>query len=298
MAIEPELIADYACQVGENPLRHAVEQRLYWIDIPTGGIFRYDPASGRHEQCWSGAPIGGFTIQRDGSLLLFMAGGAVKIWQNGYLTSVIDEIPDELTGRFNDVIADPAGRVFCGTAPAQPLRSRLYRLDTNGTYVKLLDGLEFANGMGFTPDYSAMYLSDSAGRKIYRFDYEQATGAITNQRVFLDVQTGGFPDGMTVDANGYIWSARWDGSCLVRYTPDGVEDHRIAFPVKKVSSVVFGGADYRDMYITTAGGNNKPDEGKLAGGLFRLRLNIQGRPEHLSNVQAPYTAEPTARETR
>ena len=284
---EPELIADYACEVGENPLWHAAEQRLYWLDIPAGAIFRYDPASGRHEQCWSGEPIGGFTIQRDGSLLLFMARGAINIWREGQLTTVIGEIPDERTGRFNDVIADPTGRVFCGTAPAQPHRSRLYRLDINGTYAKLLDGLEFANGMGFTPDYSAMYLTDSAGRKIYRFDYEQATGAITNQRVFLDGSADGLPDGMTVDADGYIWSARWDGSCLIRYTPDGVAVQRIAFPVKKVSSVIFGGADYRDMYITTAGGNNKPDEGKLAGGLFRLRLNIQGRPEHLSNIQAP-----------
>jgi D-xylonolactonase len=283
--MEPELIADYACVTGEGPLWHPDEQRLYWVDIPKGRLFRYEPASGRHEQCLEGEALGGFTIQADGALLLFMARGAVKIWRAGELTTVIDEIPDERSTRFNDVIADPVGRVFCGTMPTAERPGRLYRLDPDGTLTKLLDGIGCSNGMGFTLDRRQMYYTDSTAREIYLFDYDQATGAITNRRVFArNAPEEGMPDGMTVDAEGYVWSARWDGGCLVRYAPDGTEERRIAFPARKVSSVTFGGPDYTDIYVTTAGGDNKAAEGWGAGALFRLNLGIRGLPEFRSRI--------------
>ena len=283
---EPELIADYACHTGENPLWHPYEKRLYWLDIPAGRMFRYDPASGQHEQFYNGDVVGGFTIQEDGALLLFMAKGAVKIWRDGELTTIIDEIPDERTTRFNDVIADPEGRVFCGTMPTKDRLGHLYRLDTDGTLTRLLEGIGCSNGMGFTLDGKQMYYTDSPKREIYLFDYNQETGAISNQRVFVRVTgEGGDPDGMTVDSEGYIWSAHWDGNCLVRYAPDGSEERRLTFPAKKVSSVTFGGDDYTDIYVTTAGGYNKAEEGAGAGALFRLNLGIKGRPEFFSKTK-------------
>ncbi len=126
--------ADYACHTGENPLWHPDEGCVYWVDIPAGKLFRYYPDSGRHEMCWQGdAAVGGFTIQADGALLLFMARGAVKVWRDGRIVdTVIAEIPDERETRFNDVIADPAGRVICGTMPTTSRPARLYRLDTDG----------------------------------------------------------------------------------------------------------------------------------------------------------------------
>jgi sugar lactone lactonase YvrE len=283
--MQPELIADYECQTGEGPLWHTTEQRLYWCDIPAGRIFRYDPAIDRHEQCYQGDVVGGFTIQADGALLLFMARGAIKIWRDGQLTTVVDEIPDERDTRFNDVIADPAGRVFCGTMPSADRLGRLYRLDVDGALTRVLDGIGVSNGMGFTLDRRRMYYTDSPRREIYLFDYEQTTGEIRNQRVFVRTPEGeGTPDGMTVDAEGYVWSARWDGSCLVRYAPDGSEERRIAFPARKVSSVTFGGPDHTDVYVTTAGGQNKAEEGEGAGALFRLRLGIVGLPEFRSRI--------------
>jgi len=283
--MEPELIADYQCITGENPLWHPTEQRVYWLDIPTGRMFRYDPASGKHEQFYQGDIVGGFTIQADDALLLLMARGAIKIWQQGKLTTVLDEIPDERASRFNDVIADPAGRVFCGTMPTKERLGRLYRLDTDGKLTKLLEGIGTSNGLGFTPDRKRMYYTDSRQREIYLFDYDQARGAISNQRLFVRTPEGeGVPDGMTVDAEGYVWSARWDGGCLVRYAPDGREVLRIPFPAKKVSSVTFGGKDYSDIYVTTAGGNRKAEEGAGAGALFRLNLGIRGVPEFPSRV--------------
>lgn len=284
--MQPELIADYACITGEGPLWHPGEQRVYWLDIPAGRIFRYDPATGHHEECYHGAPVGGFTIQADGALLLFMDKGAIKIWREGVLTTVVEEIPAERQARFNDVIADPAGRVFCGTI-SQDAPGRLYRLDTDGKLTQLLEGIGCSNGMGFTPDRKRMYYTDSVKREIYLFDYEQATGAITQQRLFVrtpEAESEGIPDGMTVDAEGYVWSARWDGSCLVRYTPEGQEERRIHFPAKKVSSVIFGGADYTDMYVTTAGGDSKDTDGAAAGSLFRVNVGIRGVPEFYSRV--------------
>lgn len=283
--MKPELIADYQCITGEGPLWHPIENRLYWLDIPTGRMFRYDPTTGEHEQFYDGEVVGGFTIQDNGALLLFMAKGAVKIWQNGKLSSVIKEIPDERESRFNDVIADPAGRVFCGTMSTNERLGRLYCLDTSGKLTKVLDGVGTSNGMGFTSDREQMYHTDSRKREIYLFDYDEDTGAITNREVFVRTPEGeGVPDGMTVDAEGYVWSARWDGGCLVRYTPEGKEDRRICFPAKKVSSVVFGGEDYTDIYVTTAGGNDKETEGSGAGALFRINLDIKGVPEFFSRV--------------
>jgi sugar lactone lactonase YvrE len=283
--MEPELIADYQCVVGEGPLWHPGERRLYWVDIATGRMFRYEPATGRHELCYEGEVVGGFTIQADGALLLFMAKGAVKIWREGALTPVVDEIPDERASRFNDVIADPAGRVFCGTMTSPDHAGRLYRLDPDARLTKVVEGVGTPNGMGFTPDRKQMYFTDTRAREIYLFDYDRATGAISRRRQFVKVPEGeGGPDGMTVDAEGYVWSARWGGSRLVRYTPEGVEERRIAFPAQKVSSVVFGGDDYTDMYVTTAGGDHKDTEGAGAGALFRLRLGIHGVAEFPSRV--------------
>ncbi len=284
--MEPELIADYQCKVGEGPLWHPLEKRVYWTDIETGRMFRYDPASGKHEQFYSGEVVGGFTFQEDGALLLFMARGAIAIWRDGKLSYVIKEIPDERESRFNDVIADPAGRVFCGTMPTKDRLGRLYRLDTDGTLTAVLEEINISNGMGFTPDNKQMYYTVSLAFKIYLFDYDVQTGALSNQRVFVETdKSQGVPDGMTVDAQGYVWSARWDGSALYRYTPEGKEERRIQFPAKKVSSVIFAGDDLKDMYVTTAGGQNKAEEGAGAGALFRLNLGIAGKPEFFSRIK-------------
>lgn len=289
--MKPELIADYGCVTGEGPLWHPLERKLYWCDIPQGRLFRYDPASGAHEMCFEyPEAIGGFTVQADGALLLFMARGAIAIWREGELETIVEEIPEERDSRFNDVIADPAGRVFCGTMSTRERLGKLYRLDPNGSLRAVVDGVGTSNGMGFTPrmgtsDRRQMYYTDSRAREIYLFDYDQSTGDLSNRCVFLDL-TGeqGVPDGMTVDAAGNVWSARWDGGCLVQYDPRGVELQRIAFPAKKVSSAIFGGPDYTDLYVTTAFGHQKETDGWGAGALFRLQNAGQGVPEFYSRI--------------
>ena len=281
----PELMADYRCETGEGPLWHPMERQVYWSDIPQGRIFRLNPFSRRHEQIYEGRIVGGYTIQSDGSLLLFMDRGSVAVWRDGKLKYLVNEMEGEADNRFNDVAADPAGRVFCGTMPTDTRSATLYRMDTDGSITTVLEGVGLSNGIGFSPDQKQMYYTDSLARKIYIFDYDIDSGDITNQRVFVETpDDGSIPDGMTVDAEGYVWGARWDGSSLYRYNPDGEQVVQIQFPAKKVSSVIFGGVDLTDMYVTTAGGGNKAEEGPGAGGLFRLNVGIQGKPEFLSRV--------------
>lgn len=292
MTMTPIPVADYACHTGEGPLWHPTERVVYWTDIPNGRLFRYDPATGEHGAIEIGEAVGGFTLQASGDLLLFMARGRIasRSAVDGTLTDVVAEIADERGSRFNDVIADPAGRVFCGTMPTGDRPGRLYRLDLDGSVTRLLDGIGCSNGMGFTPDGTGMYYTDTGKRTIYRFDYDAESGAITNQRDFIrtsDAPGEGSPDGMTVDADGCVWSARWDGACLVRYDPDGVEMLRVAFPVKKVSSLTFAAPDDdATIYATTAGGHQKDSDGAHAGALFRLTVpGVRGVPEFVSRIE-------------
>ena len=264
---------------------HPLENAVYWADIPQGRIFRYDPGSGEHGLMFESGEVGGFTVQADSSLLLFMGGGAVATLRNGELQYHIREIAEERRSRFNDVIADPAGRVFCGTMPSPDHLGSLYRLDTDGSITKVLGDIGISNGMGFTPDAKQMYFTDSPTHIIYIFDYDIESGELSNRRVFVNTgENDGIPDGMTVDADGYVWSARWDGSSLVRYSPEGEQVNRIWFPARKVSSVVFGGEDFTDMYVTTAGGEDKTGEGPGAGCLYRLNVGVKGKAEYLSRV--------------
>lgn len=286
--MEPELVADTHCIVGEGPLWHPDERRLYWTDILGGRIHRFDPATGQSEVVYTGPPVGGFTLQADGSLLLFRERGAVAIWRDGQVTTLISELPDEVNSRFNDVIADPTGRVYCGTMPTPDRPGRLYLLDRNGEIRILLEGVTIANGMGFTPNRRQMYFTDTIKREIYRFDYHAQTGDLHGRQIFVRVEGGpaeGAPDGMTVDSAGNVWSARWGGSVLVRYSPNGDEVVRLSFPTSKVSCPTFGGDDYADLYVTTAAVDDGTANGPHAGGLFRARLEgVRGVPEFRSRV--------------
>lgn len=281
-----EIISDYRCEVGEGPIWHPDEKQIYWTDIPTGRMFRYNPATESHEKFYEGDVVGGFTVQADGSLLLFMERGTIKIWRNGETKTVIGEIKEERDTRFNDVIVDPKGRVFCGTIPSKNHLARLYLLNPDGTLTKLLDDLKTSNGLGFSPNNEILYFTETDANKIYTFDYNSETGEITNRKIFADTtEDAGTPDGLTVDSNGYVWSARWNGGALVRYDPDGKKESRVKFPMKNVTSVAFGGENLEDLYVTTAKRGENLERVPEAGALFRLRLDkIVGKKEFQSEI--------------
>jgi len=170
------------------------------------------------------------------------------------------------------------------SSPEHP--GTLYRLDPDGSIRPVEWNVGTSNGLGFTPDGRGLYYTDTGARVIYLYDYSPETGEISHRRVFLRLgpDDPGGPDGMTVDAEGYVWSARWNGGALYRYAPDGREVLRVPFPARKVSSVTFGGADYTDIYVTTALREDRSVEGPGAGALFRLRAGVRGVPEFLSAV--------------
>ncbi|WP_331233331.1 SMP-30/gluconolactonase/LRE family protein [Natronorarus salvus] len=287
-----ETVADCRCEIGEVPMWHPEEKRLYWIDIPAGELFRYDPAIGAYDRCFDGGVIGGYTIQADGSFLLFMEEGAVRrleppeegIANDDSLEPIVDSIPGEEGSRFNDVVADPEGRVFGGTMPTDDRLGALYRLDTDGTVTTVLEGVDLPNGMGFSPDRETFYLTESNTNTIYAFDYDVETGAIDDRRVFVDVPDGeGMPDGLTVDEEGSVWSAQFGGGRVVRYAPDRTEERRHEVPAENVTSLLFAGEGFEELYVTTATYEASGDD-EGAGNLFRLRPSVSGVPEFASRV--------------
>ena len=293
----PQLLIDCKDSNAENPLWHPQHQSLYWTDIPCGKMFRYDFESDRYEQIHTGEPIGGFTIQEDGSLLLFKTRGTVEIWHEGKTTTVIDSIPEAKDTRFNDAIADPEGRVYSGIIATENTPGRLYLFDTDGSYKVVAEDILLPNGMGFNQDHSCLYFTDSERRIIYRCDRDRATGELSNRQVLIEIpEHQGLPDGLTVDDEDYIWSARWDGGHLYRYSPDGKEVLRIPLPAAKVSCVTFGGENYDRIFISTARNGDKCvsyqdrwSQEDLAGDIFHLQTKIKGRPEFLSRICLSYT---------
>ena len=215
-----ELIANYKCTVGEGPLWHDSEKVLYWVDIPNGHLYRYDPSQNTHELVFKGPPdsaIGGFTMQEDGALLFFMERGRVVRWANGEIQTMIEGLDGEEDSRFNDVIAAPNGTVFCGTMPTDAHSGTLYHLNLKGEMTTAINDVGISNGLGFSKDENVMYYTDSTARKIYTFDFNHLTSAISNRRTLVETPDDGtLPDGMTVDSDDHIWSAQWDGYALYR----------------------------------------------------------------------------------
>lgn len=286
-----ELVAALDCETAENPLWCEERRRLLFVDIPSGTIYGYDPAAQNCSVVTRTRVTGGFTLQEDGSLLLFQDGCVAILGNDGKVREVMtDACPGN--DRFNDVIADPEGRVFAGTMGGN---GKLLRFDTNGRVTEICDGCGISNGMGFTPDLRGMYFTDSVPRRIYYFDYDRVTGNLSNRRVFAEIpREVGCPDGMTVDADGYVWSAIWYGGRLRRYAPDGRLDREIFLPATQTSSVTFGGAALDEMYITSAAASGDdplaPPRYDLrafrGGGMYRVRVpGMRGKLPFRSRVR-------------
>ncbi|ELY96366.1 SMP-30/gluconolactonase/LRE family protein [Natrialba taiwanensis] len=283
----PERIVDIHAHTGEGPIWHPDKRRLYWVDIPAGRLYGYDPAAGDYELVYetSGRPLGGTTVEADGALLLFTHGTVLRFEPTTTAVTTVAELETET--RFNDVITDPEGRVFCGTMPGENELGDLYRLDPDGTTTVVVENVDIANGMGFAPDGETFYFTESEAQQIYAFDYDRATGELSNRRILLETPPDdGIPDGMTVDEDGYIWSARWNGGCVVKYAPDGTAVDELDLPARKVSSVTLGGPSYDELYLTTAlTDGERATEGDGAGALFRVPdIDTGGVPEFRSRI--------------
>lgn len=282
---------------GEAPIWDYRNGRLLWVDNEASLVFQYMPATGEKSVISRDLPACGLAIQEDRRLLIGGSGG-LHIWeaQNVYKT-VVAEYQDEPI-QINDMIAGSQGQIYAGTlywgAQGMEKHGKLYLVAPGGGVSVVDDGIEVSNGLGFSPDNGILYYADSTARKIFAYNVDSRTGTLSRKRVFVKVpESEGIPDGLTVDAQGFIWTAQWYGSQIVRYDPEGKVERRIAMPAKQVSSVMFGGKDLNELYITSAGNSWRSDyapagydfdSGNIGGSLYRIKLDIQGKREHLAKI--------------
>jgi D-xylonolactonase len=281
-AITPESLINLHCELGENPLWNSDDGCLYWTDITGGKIHRLHLATLEHAQIYSGETVGGFTFEANGDLLLFRINDIAVLHAGGGVETV-RAFSDEGSERFNDVIAAPDGCVFAGTIGKTDTSGGLFRVECDASCTPLFRGTGCSNGMGFSPDLRTFYWTCSTRRTIYAFDHDPSTGSLSGERVFYTAPSPeGIPDGMAVDRNGHVWSARWDGFAIVHHAEDGTVVETIPFPVAKVSSLCFGGTALDQMLITTAGGT--PDGTSADGSIYQCSPGAKGSPEFRSMI--------------
>lgn len=279
--IEP--LANAHCDTGENPLWDAEKRLIYWEDIPNGRVFRLNVDTLEWGKIYDGPTVGGFTLQQDGRLLLFRENEFGILQNDGSVQSLAQNLFPE-TGRFNDVMADPFGGVLAGTMGRKTgLDGGLFHFKTDGSATQLWTGTGCSNGMGYSPDRKTFYWTNTTAKTIFAFDHDPATGNLSRAHAFIQVSIGeGSPDGMAVDANGEIWSARWGGWGIFHYDLEGKLIEKIELPVERVSSLIFGDDDLQTLYITTAGGKDGADTAD--GTLYRTRVNVKGQSEYRSQL--------------
>ena len=260
------------------------------MDIPNGHLFQYSARDGSYARVFEGPVLGAATLQFDGALLLLGVHGAVIRWHEGRATPLMRV--DAVRGtRFNDAIADGTGRILSGTMPFTGRPSTLYAIERDGTSRVVVDRLGQSNGMALGSDGRTLYHADTRARMVRAWEYDVDIGEIGSSRIVASFTDGdAAPDGMAMDAEGGLWVALWGGGCVVRLDDAGAISARIDVPTRLTSSVAFGGADLGDLYITTAGGDDRAANGSLAGSLFITRPGIVGLPRHCSAL-APHAED-------
>lgn len=273
-------------QLGESPVWSVPEQTLYWVDIVGRAARSYTPSDGRRHDWSLPSEIGALALRGSGGALVALRTGfALLDVASGALTPLSDPEPDLPDNLFNDGACDRAGRFWAGTLhqdETEPLGS-LYRLDADSRCTRMLSELIIPNGIGWSPDDRTMYFADSGQHRIFAFDYDLERGAISEQRTFAEVdERDGVPDGLTVDADGHVWAALWDGGVLRRYAPDGALVKEIQLPVPRPTSCAFGGPDLTTLFITSARDgltDRELAEAPLSGSVLALDTAVRGIAE-------------------
>ena len=291
-----EPVGDVTAVLGEGPYWVPEDDCLLWVDVDRGQLHRSYFPSAETATMDLGAVSAAFPAVGGGILT---AGGSqlalrLPAERGGqWTTRVVAEVPAREGIRFNDAAVDPAGRVWVGSMhidEAEPL-GELYRLDAGGVLTTVVKGVTVSNGIGWSPDGARMYYADSPVRRIDVFDYDPATGEAAARRVFSDLSAfDGVPDGLTVDADGFVWVAMWGGGVLRRFAPDGTQDAVLQVPVSQPTSCAFGGPGMGDLYLTSASIGLTAAELKsqpLAGRLLRLQPGPVGLPSTTAYAAIP-----------
>lgn len=279
-------VLDIRATLGEGPIWCPRDQVLYWVDILSRTVNRFDPDTGANKVWQVPDLVSAMVLREDGGAVVALRHGfAFLNFETGHVKPAA--APDGMTEdeRFNDGKCDRRGRLFAGTMhnPETAGLGKLYRLEADGGLHMVEDGIVTSNGLGWSPDDTVFYFTDTKAHAIHAYDYDIETGNIANRRLFAEVpKETGRPDGLTVDAEGYVWSAHWEGWRLTRYAPDGGIDMVVEMPVARPTSCGFGGRDLSTLYVTSAAmdGIFPVDEREpAAGSIFAIPCDVPGLPE-------------------
>ncbi|MDQ0254628.1 sugar lactone lactonase YvrE [Evansella vedderi] len=286
--MKPELILDAKATLGEGPCWDEMEQKLYWVDIMERKIHVLDPETGENETIVLDQYVGCAVLKEGGGLLLGLQNGFYELEiPSKKLTLIHNPEKDKPENRFNDGKVDPLGRFWAGTMhlEAKGNNGALYRLDSNYGVKKIIGDVGISNGLAWDVSRGAMYFIDTTTKKVAAFDYDLKSGEISNKHFVITIPEGeGFPDGMTIDVNGHLWIAHWDGAKITRWDPStGKKIEEIKFPVDRITSCCFGGKEMNELFVTTARNGLSPsqlEKQPLAGGLFKVKTAVKGSPTY------------------
>ena len=285
MAITVEKIGEIKNQLGEGPVWDVAEKALYWIDGQAPAIYRLDPKTNDMKTWKTPKPIGSFALREKGGAVCAMTDGFYMFdFATGNATAVKDGIVAKTGTTFNDGKTDARGRFVAGTLDSKFKDSvgSIFSLDASLKCSVVEPAIGCTNGPCFSPDNRTFYCSDSVSRTISAYDYDLATGKVSNTREFAKGKgLGGVPDGATVDAEGHLWSAIAGGGKIVCFNPDGTIARTVEVPVPIITSVMFGGDNLDVMYATSIGAKTLGMEpGPDGGRLFAINgLGVKGKPE-------------------
>lgn len=301
MSLTIECVLECNNHLGEGPVWDVEEGRLYWLDC-TGprlgkkAVWRMDTKTGKVENWDLPNDIGAMALREQGGAVAAMADGFYFMHFNGdkLELELIQKVDAEITRtRLNDGKVDRRGRFFAGGMDdKEELRNcGLWRLNPDLSVKQVEEGLMCTNGPCWSPDDKTFYIADTFIEEFWAYDYDIETGDLSNKRVHATTKDdGGVADGSTIDAEGYMWNAQLISGDLVRYAPDGSVERRIGMPVKNITSVMFGGDNLDELYVTSMARVKHPavhdmfaKQEKpqfLAGSLFVVKgLGIHGLPE-------------------
>jgi sugar lactone lactonase YvrE len=282
--MDAELVLDQRCELGEGPIWDAGADELVWVDIVGRSVLRYRPADGAVSTLATPRDVGSVAVRAGGGYVAALADGFWTVGPDSDAWTPLAPVDaDRPERRFNDGKCDPAGRFLAGTMgyEKRPGMGAVYRLDPDGTVERVLDDVTISNGLAWTEDGRTLYYIDTPTRRVDAFDYDLASGRLAGRRPWIVLPAGepGAPDGMTIDTDGGLWVALWDGRAVHRYDRDGRLDVVVRLPVSHVTSCTFGGPTLDDLYITSAW-SELSDEQRAAephaGSVFRVRPGFRG----------------------
>jgi len=290
--IAPVCVWDVQATLGEGVIWVARERSVYFVDIKQRRVHRLNVDSGARSS-WDAPEQVGFVVPlEEGAMLAGVRGGLYRFTpEDGRFVESVPVETDQPGNRLNDGYVDAKGRLWFGSMDDGETAETgaLYRVDDAGVPRVQDRGYAITNGPAMSPDGRTLYHVDTVKRLIYAFDVAD-DGELSGRRIFAEHADPGHPDGLAVDADGYIWSAVFGGRRIERYAPDGTRVGRVAFPCPNVTKLAFAGDDLRTVYATTARKGMSAEaiaQEPLAGALFSFRAPVAGQPQALCRIRLP-----------